>query len=175
MSPPSSLEIPKRVSLSAQATDTLRKAIADGTWTSFVPSERRLCEMLQVSRPTIRSALHRLAEEGLIEIRQGRRNSLLSATRNTSQRQSRLVGLITVQPISHMPLVTYQGISEMRAHLAEQGFVTEILFCPSDNARVQRRKVEEFVRQNRVFCCVLLSVSKELQQWFAAHSVSALI
>ena len=36
-----------------------------------LPSERRLAEVLGVSRPTIREALKRLAADGLIEVRQG--------------------------------------------------------------------------------------------------------
>jgi hypothetical protein len=39
--------------------------------------------------------------------------------------------------------------------------------CPSGSAAVQRRKLETFLRQNRVLCCVLLSLGKELQEWFA--------
>lgn len=169
------LAIPKRLSLSAQAADTIRKAIEDGTWKEYLPSERRLCAMFQVSRPTIRTALHLIAKSGLIEIRQGRRNRLLSTPRHTARCENRCVGLVTSEPVSHMSLVAYQGISEMRAHLAEHGFTTEILVCPRGSARIQRRKLEEFVRQNRVFCCVLLSVSKDLQHWFADRSVPALV
>jgi LacI family transcriptional regulator len=31
------------------------------------------------------------------------------------------------------------------------------------------------MQQNRVFCCVLLSLSREMQEWFAAHSIPALV
>ena len=168
-------DLPKRFSLSAQAAASIRKAIHDGTWEEYLPSERRLCELFQISRPTIRTALHLLAREGLIEIRQGRRNRLLSSPREISHRQNRLVGLVTPEPFAHVSPTAYQGISEMRAHLAEHGFATEILVCPPRSARAQRRKMEEFVRQNRVFCCVLLSVSKELQSWFSDHAVPALV
>lgn len=71
-------EIPKRNSLAAQSADSIRKAIEEGTWREYLPSERRLCEMLRVSRPTIRTALRLLAEGGWLEIRQGRRNRLLN-------------------------------------------------------------------------------------------------
>lgn len=168
-------EIPKRLSLSAQAAASITKAIEAGTWAEFLPSERRLCELFQISRPTIRTALHLLAKEGRIEIHQGRRNRLLTPTGDTNRRQNRLVGLITHEPVAHMPLSSYQRISEMRSSLAEQGFATEILVCPPHSARTQRRKIEDFVRHNRVFCCVLLSVSKELQSWFSEHSVPALV
>lgn len=170
-----SLTLPKRLSLSAQAADTIRKGILDGAWNESLPSERRFCEMLQVSRPTIRRALHLLAKEGVIDIRQGRRNRLLSPCAPTSTRECRLIVLVTAQVVSQMHFVVYQGISEMRAHLTEHGFATEILVCPPGNARAQQRKVEEFLRQNRVFCCVLLSLSKSLQEWFSAHSVPALV
>lgn len=167
--------LPKRLSLSGQAADTIRQAIVDGRWKEYLPSERHLCEMLKVSRPTIRTALRLLAKEGLIDIRHGRRNRLLSPSRRTARRTSQLIVLISSQPLAHMSFVTYQGISEMRTHLAEHGFTTEVLVCPPGSARVQERKLEEFVRQNRVFCCVLLSVGKELQKWFPAHSVPALV
>jgi DNA-binding LacI/PurR family transcriptional regulator len=168
-------EIPKRHSLAAQAADSIQKAIADGTWREYLPSERRLCEMLRVSRPTIRTALRMLAENGLLEIRQGRRNRLLTQPLPAPRRQSRMVGLVTHEPFSHMALATYQIISEMRAHLAEQGFTTEVLVYQAKSALAQQRKLEEFVRQNRVLCCVLLSVSKDLQMWFSEHSVPALV
>ena len=72
------LDLPKRLSLSSQAADALRKAIAGNAWPEFLPSERRLCQLLQVSRPTVRTALGLLAQEGLIEIHHGRRHQLLT-------------------------------------------------------------------------------------------------
>ncbi len=38
---------------------------------SALPSERRLAELLGVSRPAVREALQRLAQAGLVEVRQG--------------------------------------------------------------------------------------------------------
>lgn len=169
-------EIPKRNSLAAQSADSIRKAIEEGTWREYLPSERRLCEMLRVSRPTIRTALRLLAEGGWLEIRQGRRNRLLNRPqRSLARRPSRLIGIVTPEHLSRVPIATYQIISEMRAHLAEQGFTTEVLVCQAHSARAQGRKLEEFVRQNRILCCVLISVSKDIQKWFSTHSVPALV
>lgn len=174
-SPPLPFAIPKRRSLATQAAESIGKAIDDGTWREYLPSERRLCEMLRVSRPTIRTALRMLAESGLLEIKQGRRNRLLTQPRQAPRKQSRLIGIVTSEPFSHLSIATYQIISEMRTHLSEHGFTTEVLVCQAHSARAQRRKLEEFLRQNRVLCCVLLSVSKDLQQWFSAHSIPALV
>jgi LacI family transcriptional regulator len=175
MSSHPSLDLPRRVSLSSQAADTIRKAIRDGTWKDSVPSERRLCELLQISRPTVRTALHLLAKDGIIATRMGRRNRLISRSSPTPLRHSRVIGLVTPQPVSQMTFVAYQGITVLRAHLTERGFATEILVCPAVGATAERRKVEEFVRRNRIFCCVLLSVSKQMQDWFSSQSMPALV
>ena len=169
------LEIPRRLSLSAQTTTAIHKAIQSNMWQEFLPSERRLCEMFKVSRPTIRTALHQLAKEGLIKIHQGKRNRLLPGSQIADRPQSRLIVLVSQQPITQMSRTAYRGVSEMRAHLAEQGFNTEVLVCPAKSATTQRRKIEAFLRQNRVLCCVLLSLGRELQEWFAARPIPALV
>lgn len=50
------------------ASEVLRGGMAPG---ETLPSERRLAEVLGVSRPAIREAIKRLAEVGLVEVRQG--------------------------------------------------------------------------------------------------------
>lgn len=168
-------DLPRRLSLSSQAAEAIRQAIGREVWAEYLPSERRLCDLLQVSRPTIRTALQQLAKDNVIAIQQGRRNRILARPRARRGPQSRLVVIVSHQPISHTTLNAYQGISEMRTHLAEHGFTTETLVCPGRNASAQRRKLEAFVRQNPVLCCVLISVSRELQQWFATRAIPALV
>lgn len=48
--------------------DVVRGELAPG---ATLPSERRLAEVLRVSRPAIREALQRMAQAGLVEVRQG--------------------------------------------------------------------------------------------------------
>ncbi len=170
-----SFDLPRRQSLSAQAAEALERAIGDGTWQDFIPSERRLCELLQVSRPTIRTALQMLAKNGVIEIRQGRRNRLLPAARRSPHRASRLIGIVTPVPFEQLSGSAYKIVSEMKIHLAEHGFITETLVCPQKGAATSRRRLEEFLRRNRVFCCLLTSVSHDLQAWFATHAVPCLV
>ena len=167
--------MPRRLSLSTQAADAIRKAVDENLWEEFLPSERRLCNLLQVSRPTIRTALRQLGKEGLIEIRHGRRNRILRQARRVDAPRSRLVVLVSHEPISHTSYTAYQGVTEMRAYLAEQGFTTEVIVCPPRSLATQKRKLETFLRQNHVFCFVLLSLSKDFQEWFAAHPTPALV
>ena len=177
MSVPSGfLDLPKRVSLSAQTAAAIRKAAGEGVWKESLPSERRLCDLFQVSRPTVRAALQQLAKEGLIEIHQGKRNRLVAGVRpSVAGPKSRLVVLVSHRPLAQMTLTAYQGVSEMRSHLSKHGFSTEEFVCPAQSPGTQRRKLETYVRQNQAFCFVLISLGKELQVWFSARSVPTLV
>ncbi len=61
-------------SKSAQLRDMIKANIASGVYTlhSRLPSERRLSELFQVSRDTVRTALRELAEERILRRNQGR-------------------------------------------------------------------------------------------------------
>ncbi|MFY0677653.1 MAG: FadR family transcriptional regulator [Neptuniibacter sp.] len=63
----------KKVSLSKQVADQLQEAIIDGTLKADdrLPTEEELGLRFQVSRPTIREALKRLAAKNLIRSRRG--------------------------------------------------------------------------------------------------------
>jgi LacI family transcriptional regulator len=170
------LELPQRVYLSAQCAATLRQGIASGTWKEFLPSERRLCSFLRVSRPTVRHALHLLAREGWIRIRQGRPNEILARRRRSAAPRQRLILIVTREPVALLSGPSYHGISEMRAHLAQHGFTTEFFVCPPDGGEAaQLRRFRDFVRHNSVLCCVLLSIGPEFQRWCATHGVPALV
>lgn len=174
-SPTGVLDLPQRLTLSAQAATALRKAITEGLWRDFLPSERRLCDLLQVSRPTVRSALKSLATEGWIQISQGRKIQLRPPPTARPVLARRLVALISHQPISRLTLTAFQGISEMRSQLARHGYATEEFVCRGRGPRVQLRQLEAYVRESRILGCVLPSVSREIQQWLAAHAVPALV
>jgi DNA-binding GntR family transcriptional regulator len=62
-----------RAPLYARIETQLREAIAEGRYAvgTLLPTEAELCASLGVSRHTIREALRRLAEAGLVERRQG--------------------------------------------------------------------------------------------------------
>lgn len=168
-------ELPKRVSLSERAAESIRKAILEGAWENYLPSERRLCEIFKVSRPTIRTALHLLSADGWLEIRPGRRNRLRPRVVPAAPPETRLVCVVTQLPVSNWSQSLYQAFSETRLRLAAEGFTMEVLSYEPAGGRAPQAKLEAFLAQNRVFCCILLSASRELQSWFSRQSVPALV
>ena len=75
--------------LYARIESQLRDAIAEGHYAvgTLLPTEAELCAMMRASRHTIREALRRLAEAGLVERRQGAGTMVLAraAPRGTVQ------------------------------------------------------------------------------------------
>ncbi|MEO3938791.1 GntR family transcriptional regulator [Dermatophilaceae bacterium Soc4.6] len=63
-----------RASATASVADRLVTGIAIGAFSpgERLPAERELAQRLEVSRATLRQALHQVAEQGLIEVRRGR-------------------------------------------------------------------------------------------------------
>ncbi len=63
----------KRSKISDEVLNQLKQSILSGEWqpNERLPSESALCEMFQVSRISIRTALHKLEAIGLIETRNG--------------------------------------------------------------------------------------------------------
>jgi DNA-binding LacI/PurR family transcriptional regulator len=172
---PHTLESLNRTPLSVQVADVIRKVLRQGRWRDHLPSERQLSEQFRVSRPTVRTALQILAREGLLAIQQGRRSRPLRVGKGGAPREKRLIGIITQEPSLNLERMTFEAISLLRVHLAEHGFATDFMFCPPSSVGAQVRAVEDFVRDNQVFCCLLISVNRDLQKWFASRATPALV
>src|SRR5262245_21073987 len=125
------LEIPKRVPLEAQVQATIRKGLSEGLWNNLLPSERRLCEMLRVSRPVLRIALKQIAADGLIKICHGRGLEIVGRYNNVKPSRVKRVAIITHQPLALFPTMQYQGVTELVAHFSASQIACEILVCSS--------------------------------------------
>lgn len=64
----------KRIPVTTQVMDSIKESIVDGKYPigSKLPTEVRLCEMLNVSRSTVREAMRSLQAEGYVELVAGK-------------------------------------------------------------------------------------------------------
>ncbi len=71
--PPPPLAVPARARVVDQLVETLTDAIVSGRFTpgDHLPAERELADSLEVNRTSLRQALSRLEQAGLVESRQG--------------------------------------------------------------------------------------------------------
>ncbi|MCW3003114.1 MAG: yegW [Conexibacter sp.] len=70
---------PRRRPLYIETARKLRDMISRGEFVDVLPSQDRLCDLLQVSRPTVREAIRVLEQTGLVSSRQGAATVILAA------------------------------------------------------------------------------------------------
>jgi DNA-binding LacI/PurR family transcriptional regulator len=169
------LQMPQRQSLVSQTAHALRTGLANRMWTGCLPGERRLCQMFSVSRPTLRRALQVLAKEGLVTVQHGKLSQIEWHGKTQPRSVNRRIVLISSEPVEHLAHPAYQGIAEMRQHLLEAGFSSEVLVSDGGTARAQIRAAKNYLRHNSSFCSLLISVSHQLQLWFANKGIPALV
>src|SRR2546428_3285725 len=82
-----------------------------------LPSERRLAEVLRVSRPAVREALQRMAQAGLVEVRQG------DATTVRDFRRHAGLDLLPrlLLPRGELDLAVARSVLEARLHVGPKG------------------------------------------------------
>jgi GntR family transcriptional regulator len=96
--------------LPAQLADRLRQRIADGDWEPGhrLPSEQELAQQYGVSRPTVRSAVARLVDSGILRVRHG------AGTFVTAHQGGIQAGLQELRSTSRL--------------IAEQGYSCEVVY-----------------------------------------------
>lgn len=99
------------------AADVLQGEVAPG---ETLPSERRLAEVLGVSRPSVREALKRLDHAGLVDVRQGDATTVRDFRRSAGM--DLLPRLLMVG--GSVDLATARSIMETRLHVGP--FVAEL-------------------------------------------------
>ncbi|MGH3646521.1 MAG: FadR/GntR family transcriptional regulator [Micromonosporaceae bacterium] len=94
-------------------SDVVRGELAAG---ASLPSERRLAEVLGVSRPTVREALQRIAHAGLVEVRQGGATTVRDFRRHAGlELLPRLL-----LPLGELDLSVARSILEARLYIGPQ-------------------------------------------------------
>lgn len=118
----------KRSSLVDQTAAALRAAIASGDLGESLPGGHQLARQLGVSRPTVRTALLRLASEGLLVVDQGRRSRVATKRPRRSSAPHPAVCVICPAAFEAPFLLEHPVLLEMHAEFASRGVGWEVIF-----------------------------------------------
>ena len=166
----------RRVSLADQAALALRDGVRRRVWGQFLPGEYELARQLGISRPSVRAALARLAEDGLIEISKGRRTRIIRTGRTRPSGATPTVCIIAASQGLGLPQWNdHPVLLEMRAELAAQGIGWEEVGEASLGGKNPEHRLKELVTGRQRVCWVMLSVSMPVQRWFEKAGVPALV
>lgn len=167
----------KRDSLIAQTASSLREHIQARTWMGTLPGERRLCELLMVSRPTLRNALTLLQREGLLEVSQGKHRAIREnpAPHPIRKKLNSLVTILCPDTPSKMHQTSLFLIDEIYSRLQKARYQLTIQSPSWLNFRRPEKHLDQFVKTNPSACWALFGTSEAVQRWFATNPVRSLV
>lgn len=169
-------DLPRRVSLVAETARALREGIQSGTWEEYLPGERELCSHLQVSRPTLRSALLELQKDGILQAAARRRRRIIAAGGNPNEKpQTGVIGAISPRPLSLMPQSAIIVIDGLRTSLARAGLRLEIVVNPNCYSCTPSRALENVIATTRADAWIMFGSREPMQQWFSDRNLAGLV
>lgn len=164
--------LPKSGTLAGLTLRCLKEGILTQRWRGCLPSERKLAEVLQVSRPVLRTALGKLAREGWIRTAPRRpaqitkRTALRPANRPLICLVSSTFGRYAASRTLYENLYRTAGERDIR--------VTELYSRHEGRAGEQALR-REIGKLRGVNCWVPLGVTKSLQGYFMRKGYPVLI
>jgi LacI family transcriptional regulator len=164
-----------RKSLVTQVVEVLADALEKGAFADTLPGERRLCELLRVSRPTLRAALARLAREGRIQTVHGKPSRVLLRAQTRFPEASRKLVLLTPLRTSEMPGFFRLTLDELRMKLARLEMTLEVVVEAAAGSSRPRVALERLVGSRRDALWLLYLSSEATQRWFDERDIPCVL
>lgn len=169
--------LPRRSSLVSQTIKILQERMQKGDWSDYLPGERKLSEMLQVSRNTIRSALAELRRQGIVDPRQGVGNRI-KLPRNRRRKQQGIVmdvGLLCGSPLERLRPTQTLWIDELRGMLSERGGRLHVFSGSQYFRRNPGMALTRLTTQHAHGCWILMLAGSLTQRWFEKQKLPCLV
>ena len=168
--------MPQRQSLVAQTASFLHAQIESSAWREWLPSERALCELLQISRNTLRAALVQLQKEGVIQPVHGSGNQIIATPAAANRRlAAQDVALLSPEPVERLRTMQTLWIDDMRALLSERGIRLRVFHGPHYYGANPGAALQKLVTRNPHGCWILMLATEPLQRWFSKNQVPCLV
>lgn len=157
----------QKMSLPAMAARTLAQALGAGRWTGELPGERKLCQILQVSRITLRPALQQLEREGWLRTTPGQRRLIVRKKRPGNSTSTKgLIVLISPLPLQEIEPFVLLGLDHLRELLARRHLRLETETRVECYVRSPERALERLCREIQPDVWLLWRSTKTMQAWF---------
>lgn len=170
------IKLPNRVTLLSQTASVLRQHFAARPAGERLPGERELARQVGVSRPTLSAALAVLEREGVLRTRPKSGRVLSKPGKGSaSNAGSHNVKLLLPVALSVVEPRVLFWIDELREVLAREHHQLEILPRPGLYSKRPQQLLKKLVMCERPSAWVLVLSTREMQEWFAARGLPAII
>ncbi len=159
--------LPPRPSLVRHGADFLRQRILRGECPEKLPSERKLCTQLGLSRPTLRAILHELEREGMISCVTQRQRHVLQPVKPWEEpKTEKLIVLLTPVTTQLMPPFVLFWVDTLRELLAASGFRLEIHASAACYQNRPNPALKKIIQRLPAKGWLLFRSTKAMQDWF---------
>ncbi len=162
--------LPKHFSLVMSVADSLRQSLAEGEWREFLPGERDLCTLLQISRQTLKAALLILKRQGLIKIAHGKRTRILHPP-HVARRRSHVVNILLSSSMRRTSVIFTPWMTHLQQSLHSAGFEIRLCFDAHVGEQHSAGHLRALTHQTPAACWVLLSATHPTQKWFMEQEI----
>jgi DNA-binding transcriptional regulator YhcF (GntR family) len=157
-------------SASGQLAEHLKEQIRAGRWTERMPGETWLVTNLQVGRDTVRSALAKLEEEGvLVSEGQGKRRRIVMARESGTNRTIR-IRIFLYEKRDRADIDNSSLLAELLGAGFDAGFEEKSL----KDLGMDAERVARYVKRNPADAWVVSAGSREVLEWFAGQPTPAI-
>ncbi len=160
---------PYRPKLADQVAAELQSAIVGGRWAEWLPQERQLARDFRVSRSTLREALTRLRDRGVIQTQSGEGHRIAQGKRPPATATPQHVNLLMPEGLDELRPITARWLDELRAQLAARGQALRLVESRAAFSSRPATALERLVQHDSPACWVLRLSTRPMQEWFALH------
>lgn len=169
--------MPERGSLVAECVRVMRLRIEAGEWREQLPGERRLAELLEVGRDTVRLSLAELEQEGWIApAAAGCRRKVAEAVGRRGAAAAVIkVGMLSPHRLERLSQPMLFEADHLRRALAGKGGSFEVFAPGWYESRQPAKRLREFIEGERCAAWILHRSPRPVQEWFAENRVPCLV
>lgn len=169
-------KLPQRVSLVTQTAQSLRESMQAGHWQGHLPGERELCARLQVSRHTLRGALHQLQRDGWLEVSDRQRRRIkVKKTATKAAAHAKVIAAISPRPLLAMSPSSVVMVDELRDHLSHLGFSFEMHVSTACFSAKPGRALDALTSRSPAAAWLLFGSLEPVQSWFVRRQLPCLV
>ncbi|BCX46166.1 GntR family transcriptional regulator [Haloferula helveola] len=170
--------MPERGSLVAECVRVMQLRIEAGEWPQHLPGERRLAELLQVGRDTVRLTLSELEAGGWIEPAAAGCRRKIGGDRKSEEagRSERLrIGMLSPFRLERLSQPMLLEVDHIRRALAEKGGSFEVIAPGWFESKQPSKRIADFIASERRSAWILHRSSLPVQRWFAEQRIPCLV
>jgi LacI family transcriptional regulator len=175
---PSDSLLPKRASLVSECVRVMRKRIEAGEWTNHLPGERRLAELLNVGRDTIRLMLEEVTAEGLIAPGVAGKQRQLTGHRALVKRRAPAawrIGMLSPFKLELLSQTMLAEVDQIRSLLAQRGGSLELFAPPWYEASAPGKRLTALLAAEPCDAWILYRSSRAIQEFFQSSRTPCVI